>query len=91
MTNLVFFAKRFDFRCWKCGEKYSIFREMKLDAEKESEQKIKVSCSHCGEEAVADFFPFRNKKKIILRSANEKEGDFSYEYKLPKILPTSKL
>ena len=34
MSGLVVFAERFDFRCWKCGETYSIFKEVKLDPEK---------------------------------------------------------
>ncbi len=91
MSDLVSFAKRFDFRCWKCNKAYSIFKEVKLDPEKENEQKIKVACPFCGESAVADFFPHRSKKKFILRNSDAKEESFSYEYNLPKILPTTEL
>ena len=99
MSDLILFTKRFDFRCWKCEKTYSIFKEVRLDPEKESEQKIKVACPYCGESAVTDFFPHRSKKIFLLRNANAKgesfgakeENDFSYEYNLPKILPTSQL
>ena len=91
MSGLVVFAERFDFRCWKCGETYSIFKEVKLDPEKKSKQKIKIACPYCGESAIVDFFPYRSKKKIILRNANAKDGNLGYEYDLPKILPTHEI
>ena len=92
----VLLKKRFQFKCWKCNKVYSIYREADLM------QKLQVSCPFCDAKADVDFRPFEARKKGVLRQQAttdtktiyrvEQEGkNLISEYKLPPILPTSKL
>lgn len=74
--------KRFKFRCWKCGEVYSIFREADLN------QKLSVSCPFCGAKADVNFGV--RAVKQILRTQNAAEDGVVFKtFDLPDILPTN--
>ena len=78
----VMIYKKLTLRCWKCKKTYSHYEE--VDAEK----KLKVTCPHCGAEAVVDFAPYRKEKKIVMRSASSgKKTVISYD--LPETLETN--
>lgn len=83
MTQVLIY-KRITLRCWKCKETYSHYEE--VDAEK----KLKTSCPYCREEAIVDFSPFRNEKKVVLRHSGMSEKVIVIEYNLPDVLSTSK-
>ncbi len=76
--------KRFTFKCWKCDQTYTLFREIT------DEQQLFVGCPFCNAEAVVDLKPFRKEKKTIFRGESENEQSLGIELDLPDILPTEK-
>ena len=81
----VILKKRLKFKCWKCGEVYSIFREFDL------EQKERISCPFCNAKADVDFRSEKDNVVEVLKSQNVGGGVAVGRYKLPSVLPTSKL
>jgi len=94
----ILLKKRFTFKCWQCGETYSILREVNLA------QKLQVRCTECGAKADVDFRPFTKVKSVLRQDGrgsldidtktilrNERDRIQLRYFSLPKVLPTKKL
>ena len=73
-------SKRLTFECWKCGETYSLLREID-----EGNPVLNVACPYCGAEATVDLAPYRNDK--VYRGDNPGAVTVG-SYELPTVLPT---
>lgn len=77
--------KRFKFLCWKCGEIYSIFREVDL------KQKLVVSCPNCGAEASVNFGVSNVQEVLRTQNTGTDDGVTFAKFNLPEVLTTKKL
>ena len=57
--------KRLVFRCWNCGRKYSLFKEIT------NQQELIVACPFCNKEAVVKLEIHR--KKSVLKGCKAKK------------------
>ena len=74
--------KRLVFRCWNCGRKYSLFKEIT------NQQELIVACPFCNKEAVVKLEIHR--KKSVLKGVADGEQALGYEYQFPDVIPTEK-
>ena len=78
-------SKRLTFECWKCGETYSLLREID-----EGNPILNVACPYCGAEAVVDLAPYRKKKpdSTFRGGASTSNNADVPGFTLPDVLPT---
>ena len=76
--------KRFDFKCWNCQRKYSLFKEIT------DQQELIVPCPYCNEEAVVKLQPYRKEIKSIYKGDAGGAQPQGYEYQFPDLIPTQK-
>ena len=74
-------GQRLKFKCWKCKEVYSLYREIK------GQPKLVVACPFCGAEATVELAPYRSPKVAVHKSRDNEESGIEIQ-NLPEILPT---
>ena len=72
--------KRLTFRCWNCGRKYSLFKEIT------DRRELIVACPFCNKETVVKLEPYR--MKTVFRGGGGSDQAVDYEYQPPDVIPT---
>ena len=74
--------KRLTFECWKCGETYSLLRDLR------GWPKLVVECPYCETEAVVDLAPTRDPTVEVFRDGEPATWE---TLDLPAVIPTKRL
>jgi DNA-directed RNA polymerase subunit RPC12/RpoP len=74
-------GQRLEFRCWNCGRKYSLYKEIT------NEQELSAPCPFCNKEAVVKLA--EHPKKVVVRGTGA-EQTVAHEYQFPAVIPTQR-